>query len=231
MSRSYGSSQPDPLNCPRCESTNTKFCYYNNYNKTQPRYFCKACKRHWTKGGTLRSVPIGGGRKNKRLGRPNRATSTTTTASRIITNPSIDQNNSLLPPDDDADHKASFFKPIIDSEERRDDEKLYTDIEELKGLVSWDFYGSTFIGCTMMQQSLHHEDDRHHPRLGFSKLSEANPNSNISRSLFEKIENDEDSTITTTSNFLELSNWNWSDLDTMVLEDLNKPWEDPEFKT
>lgn len=59
--------QPDPLPCPRCDSKNTKFCYYNNYNKLQPRHFCKACKRHWTKGGTLRNVPVGGGRKNKRL--------------------------------------------------------------------------------------------------------------------------------------------------------------------
>lgn len=56
-----------PLKCPRCDSLNTKFCYYNNYNKSQPRHFCKACKRHWTKGGTLRNVPVGGGRKNKRL--------------------------------------------------------------------------------------------------------------------------------------------------------------------
>jgi transposase-like protein len=31
------------LSCPRCDSTNTKFCYYNNYSTTQPRYFCKAC--------------------------------------------------------------------------------------------------------------------------------------------------------------------------------------------
>lgn len=58
--------QQESLNCPRCDSANTKFCYYNNYNKSQPRYLCKACKRHWTKGGTLRNVPVGGGRKNKR---------------------------------------------------------------------------------------------------------------------------------------------------------------------
>lgn len=56
----------EPLKCPRCDSTNTKFCYFNNYNKSQPRHFCKTCKRHWTKGGTLRNVPVGGGRKNKR---------------------------------------------------------------------------------------------------------------------------------------------------------------------
>lgn len=57
------------LRCPRCDSSNTKFCYYNNYNLTQPRHFCKTCRRYWTKGGALRNVPIGGGcRKNKSSG-------------------------------------------------------------------------------------------------------------------------------------------------------------------
>ncbi|WVZ88026.1 hypothetical protein U9M48_034588 [Paspalum notatum var. saurae] len=56
----------EALRCPRCDSTNTKFCYYNNYSTTQPRYLCKACRRYWTQGGTLRDVPIGGNsRKNK----------------------------------------------------------------------------------------------------------------------------------------------------------------------
>ncbi|KAJ3699482.1 hypothetical protein LUZ61_003187 [Rhynchospora tenuis] len=61
--------QPDhALKCPRCDSTNTKFCYYNNYSLSQPRYFCKGCRRYWTKGGSLRNVPVGGGsRKNKKL--------------------------------------------------------------------------------------------------------------------------------------------------------------------
>lgn len=60
--------QPEPaLKCPRCESTNTKFCYYNNYSLSQPRHFCKACRRYWTRGGSLRNVPVGGGcRRNKR---------------------------------------------------------------------------------------------------------------------------------------------------------------------
>lgn len=60
--------QQPPLKCPRCDSSNTKFCYYNNYSLSQPRHFCKACKRYWTRGGTLRKVPVGGGcRKNKRV--------------------------------------------------------------------------------------------------------------------------------------------------------------------
>ncbi|EEF39024.1 hypothetical protein RCOM_0716180 [Ricinus communis] len=50
----------EQLNCPRCNSTNTKFCYYNNYSLTQPRYFCKTCRRYWTEGGSLRNVPVGG---------------------------------------------------------------------------------------------------------------------------------------------------------------------------
>ncbi|KAL9676243.1 hypothetical protein QQ045_004456 [Rhodiola kirilowii] len=49
------------LKCPRCESTNTKFCYFNNYSLTQPRHFCKTCRRYWTRGGALRNVPVGGG--------------------------------------------------------------------------------------------------------------------------------------------------------------------------
>uniref|UniRef100_A0A3Q7HL54 Dof zinc finger protein n=1 Tax=Solanum lycopersicum TaxID=4081 RepID=A0A3Q7HL54_SOLLC len=47
-------------NCPRCNSTNTKFCYYNNYSLSQPRFFCKNCRRYWTDGGSLRNIPIGG---------------------------------------------------------------------------------------------------------------------------------------------------------------------------
>ncbi|XP_058201863.1 dof zinc finger protein DOF5.4-like [Rhododendron vialii] len=59
--------QLHPQKCPRCDSLNTKFCYYNNYSLSQPRYFCKACRRYWTQGGTLRNVPVGGGcRKGKR---------------------------------------------------------------------------------------------------------------------------------------------------------------------
>ncbi|XP_044460756.1 dof zinc finger protein DOF3.6-like isoform X2 [Mangifera indica] len=55
------------LKCPRCDSTNTKFCYFNNYSLSQPRHFCKTCRRYWTRGGALRNVPVGGGcRKNKR---------------------------------------------------------------------------------------------------------------------------------------------------------------------
>ena len=60
--------QPDAaLKCPRCDSTNTKFCYFNNYSLTQPRHFCKTCRRYWTRGGALRNVPVGGGcRRNKK---------------------------------------------------------------------------------------------------------------------------------------------------------------------
>ncbi|KAG6396059.1 hypothetical protein SASPL_142197 [Salvia splendens] len=52
--------------CPRCNSMDTKFCYFNNYNVNQPRHFCKNCQRYWTAGGTMRNVPVGAGRrKNK----------------------------------------------------------------------------------------------------------------------------------------------------------------------
>ncbi|KAF1879396.1 hypothetical protein Lal_00005862 [Lupinus albus] len=59
--------KPDKiLPCPRCNSMDTKFCYFNNYNVNQPRHFCKNCQRYWTAGGSMRNVPVGAGRrKNK----------------------------------------------------------------------------------------------------------------------------------------------------------------------
>ncbi|MCO5570163.1 hypothetical protein L7F22_023880 [Adiantum nelumboides] len=59
--------KPDkPIPCPRCQSLDTKFCYFNNYNVNQPRHFCKNCQRYWTAVGTLWNVPVGARRhKNK----------------------------------------------------------------------------------------------------------------------------------------------------------------------
>lgn len=68
MERRLRPQHDQALKCPRCDSTHTKFCYYNNYSLSQPRYFCKTCRRYWTKGGTLRNIPVGGGcRKNKKV--------------------------------------------------------------------------------------------------------------------------------------------------------------------
>ncbi|KAH7550114.1 hypothetical protein ACOSP7_024724 [Xanthoceras sorbifolium] len=83
------------LNCPRCNSTNTKFCYYNNYSLTQPRYFCKTCRRYWTEGGSLRNIPVGGGsRKNKRSS----STSTSSTSSGSASSRNIKLPDLVTPP-------------------------------------------------------------------------------------------------------------------------------------
>ncbi|XP_031093317.1 dof zinc finger protein DOF2.4-like [Ipomoea triloba] len=79
-------AQDAALNCPRCESTNTKFCYFNNYSLTQPRHFCKSCRRYWTRGGALRNVPVGGAcrrNNNKRSNTkpPSNSTNNTPTSS------------------------------------------------------------------------------------------------------------------------------------------------------
>uniref|UniRef100_A0A7N0VJ96 Dof zinc finger protein n=1 Tax=Kalanchoe fedtschenkoi TaxID=63787 RepID=A0A7N0VJ96_KALFE len=72
------------LKCPRCDSSNTKFCYYNNYNLSQPRHYCKNCKRYWTKGGTLRNIPVGGASRKI----TKRSSSATTTAFLSSSSPS-----------------------------------------------------------------------------------------------------------------------------------------------
>ncbi|XP_019152309.1 PREDICTED: dof zinc finger protein DOF5.4 [Ipomoea nil] len=69
------------LKCPRCDSLNTKFCYYNNYNLSQPRHFCKSCRRYWTKGGVLRNVPVGGGCRKSKRSKPKSTASASASAS------------------------------------------------------------------------------------------------------------------------------------------------------
>ncbi|KAG4948479.1 hypothetical protein JHK82_041664 [Glycine max] len=96
---------PETLKCPRCDSSNTKFCYYNNYSLSQPRHFCKACKRYWTRGGTLRNVPVGGGcRRNKRVKRP-----ITSPCSAAIDTASNSSNSSSAPT------AAASLQPQIDT--------------------------------------------------------------------------------------------------------------------
>ncbi|XP_010929452.1 uncharacterized protein [Elaeis guineensis] len=99
------------LKCPRCDSSNTKFCYYNNYSLSQPRHFCKACKRYWTRGGTLRNVPVGGGcRKNKRVKKP-----TSTAASDPLPSALMPPTNSVPPISlpNPASHLDSPMNPLF----------------------------------------------------------------------------------------------------------------------
>ncbi|GFS39343.1 Dof-type zinc finger DNA-binding family protein [Actinidia rufa] len=85
LERKVRPQKDQPMNCPRCNSTNTKFCYYNNYSLTQPRYFCKTCRRYWTQGGSLRNIPIGGSsRKNRRSSTSIPSTSTSTSSHKLL---------------------------------------------------------------------------------------------------------------------------------------------------
>ncbi|XP_059643227.1 dof zinc finger protein DOF3.1-like [Cornus florida] len=92
--------EEEHLKCPRCGSPNTKFCYYNNYNLSQPRHFCKNCKRYWTKGGSLRNIPVGGAsRKNtKRSSNPKRSSSSSSSSvsSSSITSHGVPKSESLV---------------------------------------------------------------------------------------------------------------------------------------
>ncbi|XP_071717560.1 dof zinc finger protein DOF5.8-like [Rutidosis leptorrhynchoides] len=91
-------NQHEPrLKCPRCDSINTKFCYYNNYNLSQPRHYCKHCRRYWTNGGTLRNIPVGGATRKitKRSSSTNQIKKTPPTA--LMTSSSISQPSAQQP--------------------------------------------------------------------------------------------------------------------------------------
>uniref|UniRef100_A0A2N9FG66 Dof zinc finger protein n=1 Tax=Fagus sylvatica TaxID=28930 RepID=A0A2N9FG66_FAGSY len=111
--------QPETaLKCPRCESTNTKFCYFNNYSLTQPRHFCKTCRRYWTKGGALRSVPVGGGCRRNKKNKSSSRTKSPASATERQTNPN---SNNAIPSDCTSDMitnlplKQPFQSPFLTS--------------------------------------------------------------------------------------------------------------------
>ncbi|KAJ0986831.1 hypothetical protein J5N97_005187 [Dioscorea zingiberensis] len=96
--------QQPPLKCPRCGSSNTKFCYYNNYNLSQPRHFCKSCRRYWTRGGVLRNVPVGGGSR--------KPSSSSSSSSNKKPSPSS-KKPSLTPSPSPSPSPSSISSPIV----------------------------------------------------------------------------------------------------------------------
>ncbi|XVE51296.1 hypothetical protein DITRI_Ditri02bG0028700 [Diplodiscus trichospermus] len=133
--------QSEPLRCPRCDSANTKFCYYNNYNKSQPRHFCKTCKRHWTKGGTLRNVPLGGGRKNKRLKTSNNNTAIATPASTSTTSTAIKSG---------VNNRLNTFMAIPEQQRRQE---LQLPLVDQKNISNMPFQALSCPPSSLMQQN------------------------------------------------------------------------------
>ncbi|KAJ4896658.1 Dof zinc finger protein DOF1.7 [Raphanus sativus] len=106
--------EQEQLKCPRCDSPNTKFCYYNNYNLSQPRHYCKNCRRYWTKGGSLRNIPVGGGsRKNTKRS----SSSSSSSSSSASSNNLNDKTVAVVPDQKPSSEEES--RPKLMEEERK----------------------------------------------------------------------------------------------------------------
>ncbi|KAH1208163.1 Dof zinc finger protein DOF5.3 [Glycine max] len=251
--RKQQQTQPsEPLKCPRCDSINTKFCYYNNYNKSQPRHYCRACKRHWTKGGTLRNVPVGGGRKNKRVKKSTTPAIATTSISTSTSNANMDGelNNPITIPslavDDHKTTPSSLYQYVCLPQQNLMSTK---DSEEGKdfGIGNGIFLSSTVpfpqsqsllfpfttsnsfdpnlcaISSSFRSSSVYNYGEE------FKIMEEPTLNSimpNTSGST-----NTQPWEIAATSSGMEMSNyWTWEDIDSFVSTDPNVPWDDSDIK-
>ncbi|XP_065876907.1 dof zinc finger protein DOF3.1-like [Euphorbia lathyris] len=202
----------EQLKCPRCDSSNTKFCYYNNYNKTQPRHFCKACKRHWTKGGTLRNVPVGGGRKNKRLkSSKTSAKTTTTTASRVNVN--VNPQISIQQKNTSETMSQPFFTP---------------------NLIAGEDTNSLFLGSNFPPP---HQFPYSNPSSICASFQTPNvynfsSGETMEDSIVTSIMPSTSSAMPQLWQVPNTSYWNWDDLDAFATAptDLNIPWDDSEIK-
>ncbi|PWA94214.1 dof zinc finger protein DOF3.4 [Artemisia annua] len=63
-----------------------------------PRHFCRRCRRHWTHGGVLRDIPVGGGRrKNTKRKNPMNPTITSAYVT-TFDQPKYQDYQSVMPP-------------------------------------------------------------------------------------------------------------------------------------
>ncbi|KAH6829058.1 Dof-type zinc finger DNA-binding family protein [Perilla frutescens var. hirtella] len=228
--------QSEPLNCPRCSSTNTKFCYYNNYNKSQPRHFCKSCKRHWTKGGTLRNVPVGGGRKNKRPKISKAAATTTAVPEAAANTAALRQQDfsSTFPSGGQKNMSSILYQALIG---RSSSPLLHETTSEL-GVDNISSISSAGVNATAPQIIPNTE-------FQFSSLSTFDINPALYQPLnaFDhfgsgKLDSVEESTITTVNipgssgaacggSTVDLPNyWNWNEIDVLTSGDLSISWDE-----
>ncbi|KAK4399079.1 Dof zinc finger protein DOF3.2 [Sesamum angolense] len=247
----------EPLKCPRCASTNTKFCYYNNYNKSQPRHFCKSCKRHWTKGGTLRNVPVGGGRKNKR---PKIiAKAATTTSANAVPHPTTSFQQecpNFLSTGDQKRIPEILYQALIRSSspllhETTDGMSISIPEKLFMGSNGTNTIRSTGLNVSAPQNP--------NTEFQFSSLSTFDMNASLIPTSYQSLnytydhnyggnlDSLEESSITTvnipssssvpwagpdTMSPLDLPNcWNWNEIDALTSADLNISWDDDVAKT
>ncbi|GAB4831227.1 hypothetical protein Ancab_005239 [Ancistrocladus abbreviatus] len=244
--------QSEPLKCPRCDSTNTKFCYYNNYNKSQPRHFCKTCKRHWTNGGTLRNVPVGGWQEKQAS-----STNTTTTASTFSNTSSAHmpiqaQNQRVNFPLPLGHDQKNLSETLIRQPPSSIQERLFSSNINFNG-KSLGCNNSVFMGSAL---SLPLNQDLQYPYLSLSSF-ESKPSSISSpmqpsnlyafveeaNSLEETVMACLDTTVSSSSmndpawinpstNSVTMDmpiNFGWDDIEKLVSYDLTIPWDDAEL--
>ncbi|KAK9268080.1 hypothetical protein L1049_010519 [Liquidambar formosana] len=243
--------QAEPLKCPRCDSSNTKFCYYNNYNKSQPRHFCKACKRHWTKGGTLRNVPVGGGRKNKRpktSNTTNATTSTISTTTTTTTNTNINQKNNTRMPIQTQQQRQGL--PLALADQNNFSDILYQALIRPPYSLPHDSINSSSNNLNDKSFSNSNgvylnptpslpQDQKLQFPFSSSSSFESNPSSISapfqSPNAYNYIGGTEAISqpwqVPPTSSVMDMTSyWSWDDINTFVSTDLNLPWEDFENK-
>ncbi|XP_058750690.1 dof zinc finger protein DOF3.1-like [Vicia villosa] len=241
--------QLEVVNCPRCDSTNTKFCYYNNYNKSQPRHFCRACKRHWTKGGTLRNVPVGGVRKNKRVKKSttistSSKTTISTSSKTTITTPTTTTSTS------DTKTTPSMYEPLIHPPSFFPSQNLMNTRDSSQGNnEEFGIGNGIFLSSSM--------DLPQNQSLIFPFSNSSSLRSSNAYNYGEEIKAMEDSSLNNTvmpstsgadagagaitqpwenipatgNSGMEMSNyWSWEDIDSLVSTDLNVPWDDSDIK-
>ncbi|KAM0999523.1 hypothetical protein ACFX15_006030 [Malus domestica] len=156
--------QPETaLKCPRCESTNTKFCYFNNYSLTQPRHFCKTCRRYWTRGGALRSVPVGGGCRRNKKTKSNSSSSSSRSKSPVATGDHIQTGSNSIT-NNSSNHMMGNTPHLLSQLPPSTHQSLPFLASSIPSLGRYGVAGNMGLNFNEIQQE---QSDHHHHHMGF----------------------------------------------------------------
>ncbi|XP_068646492.1 dof zinc finger protein 4-like isoform X2 [Aristolochia californica] len=209
----------------------------------------KPLRRHWTKGGTLRNVPVGGGRKNKRV-KTNNNGSGSTANSHGGTNSQVDarstQPQSLSLPVSDQKKTSSeiLSRTLLDNPPQPLHRSFVTDSIHGKGdsnnnsSSSCSSGGGRLVGTTRSLPPMTsfspladmnispYENERSFPSLLPDPLIEFAKETPYSLQFSAQLA----PSTTTQINYslLDPGLWNWDDLPT-ISPDLKFPYEDPQL--
>ncbi|MED6182751.1 hypothetical protein PIB30_031629 [Stylosanthes scabra] len=207
---------------------NKSIILFRNLNK----FTIRACKRHWTKGGTLRNFPVGGGRKNKRPTKKSSTHSSNTTTT-VTTSNGGGGKVEVQPPPPPLYQSMIRPSPLLPEVKDFGSSGMFlssssaVNLPQSQGLI-FPFSTPSSSSFDVNPFSVSASNIHSYGGEEFKTMEKATINGTNTHLWEIPLP-----ATTRSSAAMEMSSnnyWGWEDLDPLVSTDLNVPWDDFDIK-